>query len=131
MPINADAENAHPQVEIRRFNGNIGETPTHLSRRTMNDIQIAQIKAQDAIDLLKEAVLTIVTHETETGSGITRAGIRNWLEIGKENYPTPEGEKWDAGQIVYVVLLLLQEDGKIDRSSADEKKWVRLPPKGL
>ena len=35
----------------------------------MNEITIAQEKAHEAVDLLKEAVLAIVRHETETGYG--------------------------------------------------------------
>ena len=81
----------------------------------MNDITIAQEKAREAIDLLKEAVLTIVRHETETGYGVSRAGIRNWLEIGKEYYPTPKNG-WDMGQAIFSILLLLQEDKLIERS---------------
>ena len=90
----------------------------------MNEITIAQENAREAIDLLKEAVLTIVRHETETGSGIGPAGIRNWLEIEKEHYPTPKDIQWDMRQIVFTILLLLQEDGLIERSSLDSKKWV-------
>ena len=90
----------------------------------MNEITIAQENAREAIDLLKEAVFTIVKHETETGSGIGPSGIRNWLEIGKEHYPTPEDIKWDMGQVIFTILLLLQEDDLIERSSLDSKKWV-------
>lgn len=95
----------------------------------MNEITIAQEKAREAIDLLKEAVLAIVRHETETGSGVSRAGIRNWLEIGKEHYPTPEDIQWDMGQVVFTILLLLREDDLIERSPLDNKKWV-LSKKG-
>ena len=90
----------------------------------MNEITIAQEKARDGIDLLKEAVFAIVKHETETGSGVGRAEIRNWLEIGKEHYPTPEDIQWDMGQVVLTILLLLQEDDLIKRSPLDNKKWV-------
>lgn len=89
----------------------------------MNEITIAQEKAHEAIDLLKEAVLTVVEHETETGYGVSRAEIRDWLEIGKEHYPTPKNG-WDMGQAIFTVLLLLQEDGLIERSSLNDKKWV-------
>ena len=34
------------------------------------------------------------------------------------------------GQIVYAVLLFLQEDGKIERSAADDKKWGDCLRKG-
>ena len=71
----------------------------------MNEITIAQKKAHEAIDLLKEAVFTIVKHETETGSGVSRAGIRNWLEIENKHYPTPEDIQWDMGQVVFTILL--------------------------
>ena len=77
----------------------------------MNEITIAQENAREAIDLLKDAVFTIVKHETETASGIGPAGIRNWLEIEKEHYPTPEGVQWDMRQLIFTILLLLQEDG--------------------
>ena len=89
----------------------------------MNEIAIAQEKAHEAIDLLKEAVFTIVKHETETGSGISRAGIRNWLEIGKEHYPTHKNG-WDMGQAIFSILLLLQEDNLVERSPSDSKKWI-------
>ena len=65
--------------------------------KAMNEITIAQEKARDAIDLLKEAVFAIVRHETEAGSGVRRSEIRNWLEIGREDYPTPK-KGWDMGQ---------------------------------
>ena len=89
----------------------------------MNEITIAQEKAREAIDLLKEAVLAIVKYETETGDGISRAGIRDTLKIGKEHYPTPKNG-WDMGQAIFTILLLLQEDDLIERSSLDGKKWV-------
>ena len=90
----------------------------------MHDIPMAQEKAREAIDLLKEAVFAVVKLETETGSGVTRAGIRNWLEIGKENYPTPEDIQWDMGQVVMTILLLLQEDGLVKRNPSNNKKWI-------
>ena len=94
----------------------------------MNEITIAQEKAREAIDLLKEAIFTIVRHETETGSGVGRAEIRDWLEIGKAYYPTPI-KGWDMGQAIFTILLLLQEDDLIERSSLDSRKWV-LSKKG-
>ena len=90
----------------------------------MNEITIAQEKAREAIDLLKEAVLTIVRHGTETGNGISRAGIRDRLEIGKEHYPTPEDMQWDMGQVVFTILQLLREEDLVKRSPLDNKKWV-------
>ena len=84
---------------------------------------IAKEKAHEAIDLLKAAVLTVVKHETETGDGIGRAEIRDALEIGKEYYPTSKNG-WDMGQAVLTILLLLQKDGLIERSSLNDKKWV-------
>lgn len=96
--------------------------------KVMNEITIAQEKARDAIDLLKEAVFAIVRHETEAGSGVRRAEVRNWLEIGREDYPTPK-KGWDMGQAIFIILLLLQEDGLIERSSLDSRKWV-LSKKG-
>ena len=100
------------------------QTRTKRKEKVMNEITIAQEKAREAIELLKEAVLAIVKHETETGNGVSRAGIRNWLEIGKGHYPTPEDIQWDMGQVVFTILLLLQEDNLIKRSPLDNKKWV-------
>ena len=90
----------------------------------MTDITIAKEKAHEGIDLLKEAVLTIVRHGTETGNGVSRAGIRNWLEIGKENYPTPKDINWDMGQVVFGILQLLREEKLVKRNPSDNKKWI-------
>ena len=92
----------------------------------MSEITIAQEKAHEAIDLLKEAVLAIVRHETETGSGVSRADIRDQLKIGKEHYPPPKDINWDMGQVVFTILQLLKADSLIDRSKSDAKKWVLL-----
>ena len=46
----------------------------------MNEITIAQEKARDAIDLLKEAVFAIVRHEAEAGSGVRQSEISLKLE---------------------------------------------------
>lgn len=82
-----------------------------------------QEKNREAIDILKESVLMVVRHETESGDGISRAGIRGTLEIGKEYYPTPKNG-WDMGQAVFNILLLRQEDELIKRSPLHNKKWI-------
>ena len=90
----------------------------------MNDITTAKENAQTAIELLKKAVLTVLAEATESGDGITRAGIRDRLGIGKKYYPTPEDISWDTGQLVYTVLLLLKEDELAEKSSPNSQKWV-------
>ena len=89
----------------------------------MNDITIAQEKAREAIDLLKEAVLTIVRHETETAM----VSAEQVLEIGlklEKSIILPLKTDGTMGQAIFSILLLLQEDELIERSPLDNKKWI-------
>lgn len=75
----------------------------------MNEIKTAQENAQEAIAMLKEAILTVVADATQSGDGIAPSAIRDKLEIQEVGLPIPPNNtKWGTVQIVYVVLHLLE-----------------------
>ena len=93
----------------------------------MNEIKTAQENAQEAIAMLKEAILTVVADATQSGDGIAPSAIRDKLEIQEVGLPIPPNNtKWGTVQIVYVVLHLLEKDGFVQRSSSNKENWVSL-----
>lgn len=91
----------------------------------MDNIKTSQHNAQEAIAMLKEAILGVLANTTQNETGITPSEIRDTLEIQEESVPIPPNNtKWGTVQIVYVVLHLLEKDGLAERSSSDRKYWV-------
>lgn len=91
----------------------------------MGNIETSQQNAQEAIAILKEAILAVLAEATQNEMGIAPAAIRDKLDIQEEGLPIPPNNtKWGTVQIVYVVLHLLEKDGLAERSSSDRKNWV-------
>ena len=93
----------------------------------MNDKAITQEKAQEAIELLKEAVLTVLPKQTEGANGLTIADVRDELKLGKDYFPVyrEKGRKgtWGTYQAIRTALVLLKLDGLADQV---DKGWFAV-----
>ena len=79
----------------------------------MNDKAITQEKAHEAIELLKEAVLTVLPKRIEGAKGLTIANVRDKLKLGKDYFPVYKEKgkgNWGTYQAVRTALVLLTLD---------------------
>ena len=89
----------------------------------MNDITVAAEKAQNAIDILKDSVLTVLRKATESGRSLRTYEIRDELGIKELQVRRPSGT-WGSTQIISVVLYLLKDDQLVEQSPFDSRRWV-------
>ena len=96
----------------------------------MNDLTKASSGAKEAIDMLKESVLTVLAEANESGVELRPATIRDDLGLQELNVRRPSGS-WGSIQIVSVILYLLGKDECVQGRKEGNITYWKITHKGL
>ena len=96
----------------------------------MNEQIIRAIaKAQHSMDLLKEAIVDVLPPPNASRSeALGPTAIARKLDIYQEVQSTPHGRSgstWTTREIIYVLLEILGEEGRVQRCQNSPRKWER------
>lgn len=89
----------------------------------------AVAKAQHSMNLLKEAIIDVLPPPNASRSeALGPTEIARKLGIYQEVQSTPPGQSsttWTTRQIIYVLLEILGEEGRVQRCENSPRKWER------